>query len=431
MGLETMRSSLTQSFRAGEISAKELISNLQSLYDSREPQVLSFLPEPNRFERLQKETNELIVRFPDPQNRPSLFGMTVGVKDIFYVDGFVTQAGSKLPAEELQGTEAASVAKLKNAGALIMGKTVTTEFAYFFPGPTRNPHNPEHTPGGSSSGSAAAVGAGLCDLALGTQTIGSIIRPAAFCGTVGFKPTYERISRDGVIPLSPTFDHVGFFTQDVETAKRVASVLLENWRLENWDKKPILGIPTGLYLKSASDYASSCFNDICRILSDNGYEIRHIQVMDDFDEIKSRHDAIMSFDAANVHKEWFAKYSTHYSPKFTDLIKRGQSITNSQLQTALQARDAFRKQITQAMNDNNIDLWLCPPTIGPAPKGLDSTGNPVMCLPWTQIGFPAINIPTTKTDEGLPMGLQLVGKWNSDESLLAWAGEIEKVVRKI
>lgn len=419
---------LTQAFRNGEISVQELISSLQSHYDEIEPSVLSFIPEVNRFERLLKDAEELIAKYPDANNRPPLFGMTVGVKDIFHVDKFTTQAGSKLPYQDLQGNEAVSVTKLKNAGALIFGKTVTTEFAYFTPGPTRNPHNQDHTPGGSSSGSAAAVGAGLCNIALGTQTIGSVIRPAAFCGVVGFKPTYERISREGVIPLSPTLDHIGFFVNDVVMAKQVASIAISNWEMVIDSRKPILGIPDGKYLENTSKEGLKHFEETCKLLSTN-YQIRRVQVMDDFEEIKSRHDAMMSYDASQVHKEWFAKHESLYSQKFRDLIKRGQSITNYELH--LKARDNFREQITQTMTDNKIDLWICPPAIGPAPKGLDSTGDPVMCLPWTQIGFPAINIPTTKNEEGLPMGLQLVGKWNSDESLLTWAEEIEKVVRKI
>lgn len=422
-------SELSGAFRAGELPIANYISQLESLFDSREPEVLAFLPEPNRFERLLKDAGELVKKYPDPKNRPPLFGMTLGVKDIFHVKGFITQAGSKLPAHELQGAEAASVTRLKNAGALIMGKTVTTEFAYFTPGPTRNPYNPDHTPGGSSSGSAAAIGAGMCNISLGTQTIGSVIRPAAFCGAVGFKPTYERISRAGVIPLSPTFDHVGVFANDVDTTKRVASVLIENWRIGELDSKPVLGVPEGDYLNCASDYALACFNAICQSLSEAGYNLLRVPVMEDFQEIRNRHDAIMSYDASQVHKEWFAKHSILYSSKFSDLIRRGQKITNYQLH--LEARDASRASITQTMTDNQIDLWICPPTIGPAPKGLDSTGDPVMCLPWTQIGFPAINIPTTKNEEGLPMGLQLVGKWDLDESLLAWAENIEKVVRKI
>jgi len=383
--------------------------------------------------RLHDDADTLVLTYPDLIKRPILFGALVGVKDIFQVEGFITQAGSRLPSNLLQGTEAASVTRLKEVGALIFGKTVTTEFAYFFPGPTRNPHNSEHTPGGSSSGSAAAVAAGFCHLALGTQTIGSIIRPAAFCGVVGFKPTYDRISREGVIPLSPSLDHIGFFTPDVETAKHAASVLVEAWRLEleTTDRKPTLGIPDGPYLASASDYALACFNAICQSLSDAGYELRHIRVMDDFQEIRNRHDVIMSAEAAEVHAQWFTQHQDLYSPKFTELIKRGQSVMSPQLKDAFAARDEFSNQMTQTMSDNNIDLWICPPAVGPAPKGLDSTGNPVMCLPWTQIGFPVINIPTTKNEEGLPMGLQLVGTWNSDESLLTWASDIEKVVRKI
>jgi Asp-tRNA(Asn)/Glu-tRNA(Gln) amidotransferase A subunit family amidase len=419
---------LNLAFRNNELPITNYIYQLESHFNSHEPDVLAFIPEENRFERLLKETDELVKKFPDANNRPPLFGMTVGVKDIFHVDGFTTQAGSKLPMQDLQGNEATSVTKLKNAGALVMGKTVTTEFAYFTPGPTRNPHNKNHTPGGSSSGSAAAIGAGICDITLGTQTIGSVIRPAAFCGVVGFKPTYERISREGVIPLSPTFDHVGFFTQDVKTASQVASVLIGDWRLETGDSKPVLGIPEGQYLNSMSKEGLAHFENICKLLSTN-YELRSVRIMDDFDEIKSRHDAIMSYDASQVHKEWFAKHESLYSQKFSDLVKRGRAVTNYKSQ--IEARDDFRNQITKVMNQNQIDLWICPPAIDVAPKGLESTGDPVMCLPWTQIGFPAINIPTTKNDGGLPMGLQLVGKWNTDESLLAWAEEIEKVVRKI
>jgi len=424
--------SLTDSLKLGLQSYPEFLSQVEARFMQFEPSVLSFIPEQDRFTRLFDEAEALVISYPDSPKQPPLFGALVGVKDIFHVEGFVTQAGSRLPSEVLQGREAESVSRLRNAGALILGKTVTTEFAYFSPGPTHNPHNLEHTPGGSSSGAAAAVAAGFCHLALGTQTIGSVIRPAAFCGVVGVKPTYERISRAGVIPLSPTLDHIGFFTPDISTAKQVAPILYTNWDDSiSSDIKPTLGIPEGPYLACASDYALACFNAICQSLSDAGYELRLVRVMDDYQAIRDRQDGIMSYDAAHVHAEWFKKYENLYSPKFTELIKRGQKVTDDQFQNALQARDAFRDQITQTMNDNNIDLWICPPAIGPAPKGLDSTGDPVMCLPWTQIGFPAINIPTTKNEDGLPMGLQIVGKWNADESLLAHAKDIEKIVRKI
>lgn len=424
-----LRYSTIKDLRAGVLSLPDFLAQIESKFTEREPDVLACISEEDRFHRLHEDAETLALSYPDPNRRPALFGALVGVKDIFHVEGFTTHAGSRLPSEILQGKEAESVTRLKNAGALILGKTVTTEFAYFTPGPTRNPHHLEHTPGGSSSGSAAAVAAGFCHIALGTQTIGSVIRPAAFCGVVGFKPTYESISREGVIPLSPTFDHIGFFTTDIATAKQAANVLIRDWKLDSPTQKPILGIPEGPYLACASDYALACFNDLCLSLTDAGYELRRIRVMDDFQEIRNRHDAIMSYDASQVHKNWFAKYETLYSAKFSDLIKRGRSVSN--LQSLLSARDALRTSITQAMEENQIDIWVCPPAVGPAPKGLNSTGDPVMCLPWTQIGFPAVNIPTTKNEAGLPMGLQLVGKWDADESLLAWAEDIEKVVRKI
>ena len=426
-----MRYSLIEDMRSGHLLFPDFLAQIEARFIEREPAILAFLPEEDRFGRLHVEAETLVLSYPDLITRSVLFGALGGVKDIFHVEGFVTQAGSRLPSGLLQGTEAKSVTRLKEAGALIFGKTVTTEFAYFFPGPTRNPHNPEHTPGGSSSGSAAAVAAGFCHLALGTQTIGSIIRPAAFCGVVGFKPTYDRISREGVIPLSPSLDHIGFFTSDVETAKHVASVLIGDWELETTDRKPTLGIPEGPYLASASDFALARFDATCNSLAQAGYELRRVPIMGDFQEIRNRHDLIMSSEAAQVHTNWFDKYSDLYSAKFTELIKRGQSITDSQLQDAFKARDDFRNQITQTMNEHNIDLWICPPAVGSAPKGLDSTGDPVMCLPWTQIGFPAINLPAGKNDEGLPMGLQVVGLWNSDEALLAWAGDLEKVVNKL
>lgn len=422
---------LNHAFRNNEISARELISSLQSIFNSRDPEVSAFIPEPNRFERLLKEAEELVACFPDPKQRPPLFGMTVGVKDIFHVNGFATQAGSKLPAEELQGDEATSVTQLKNAGALIMGKTVTTEFAYFTPGPTRNPYNPDHTPGGSSSGSAAAVGAGLCALALGTQTIGSLIRPAAFCGAVALKPTYDRISRSGVLPLSPSLDHIGFFTPDVSTATQVAPFIYRDWDdTISADKKPILGIPQGPYLSAASDSALACFNASCESLAEAGYDLRRVPVMDDFQEIRARHDVIMSAEAARVHKEWFEEYVSLYSSRFTELIRRGRSISDSQYQAALDARDGFRAELRRVTIDNDIALWISPSTVGPAPKGLESTGDPIMNLPWTQAGLPVINLPAGKSQEGLPMGLQVIGNWYKDESLLTWAEDLEKVVSK-
>jgi Asp-tRNA(Asn)/Glu-tRNA(Gln) amidotransferase A subunit family amidase len=421
--------SLINDLRAGVLTLPEFLAQVEARFAEKEPLILAFLPEEDRFTRLYEDEDTLSLSYPDLVKRPLLFGALAGVKDIFHAEGFTTQAGSRLPSEVLQGKEAKSVTRLKEAGALIFGKTVTTEFAYFFPGPTRNPHSPDHTPGGSSSGSAAAVAAGFCHLALGTQTIGSIIRPASFCGVVGLKPTYDRISRDGVIPLSPSLDHIGFFVPDVESAINVARVLYNDWDEPTQPlKKPRLGIPEGPYLQSASEEGLAHFENVCKLLENSGYELQRIQVMSDFVEIRARHDVIMSAEAAQVHADWFSKYENLYSPKFTELIRRGQQITSDQLQNALSARDNFRADIRRTFLDHNIDLWICPSTVGAAPKGLDNTGDPVMNLPWTQAGIPAINLPAGKNQSSLPLGLQVVGNWYKDESLLFWAKDLEKAL---
>ncbi len=416
---------LANGFRSGQSPLTAYLNQLERYFSEREPSVLSFVPEEGRFNRLRRQAEELLARFPNPNTRPSLFGIPVGVKDIFHVDGFTTHAGSKLPPEELQGQEARSVTRLKQAGALIMGKTVTTEFAYFGPGPTRNPHNPAHTPGGSSSGSAASVGAGLCPLTLGTQTIGSLIRPASFCGCVGYKPTYDRISREGVIPLSPTFDHIGVFTSTVAGAALAARVLLEDTESVGNLGLPVLGIPEGPYLEKASPEMLAHFRTTCRKLAEAGYAIKSVPMMPNFEDIRDRHNALTAGDAARVHRNWFPRFRELYHPKTVELLERGQSVTDDVLTDLRMRCGAFRSGLTLAMEAEGIDLWLAPSAVGPAPEGLESTGDPIMNLPWTQAGFPSLNIPSGQSANGLPLGLQLVGRWQADESLFEWGRAIE------
>lgn len=423
---------LIEDLRAGQLLFPDFLAQVEARFTQHEPSILALLPDEKRFDRLYDEAEALVLAYQDLIKRPLMFGALLGVKDVFHVQGFPTQAGSRLPSDVFQGKEAESVARVLDAGALFFGKTVTTEFAYFSPGSTRNPHNPEHTPGGSSSGSAAAVAAGFCHITLGTQTIGSIIRPAAFCGVVGVKPTYDRIPRAGVIPLSPSLDHVGCFVPDVESAIQAARVLYNDWDEPTQPlKKPRLGIPDGPYLQSVSSESRAHFERVYKLLEKGGYELQHIAVMPDFDQIRARHDAIMSAEAAQVHAEWFGKYQDLYSTKFTELIQRGQQVKEEQLQDALSARDNFRADIRRTFLDHNIDIWISPSTVGPAPKGLDSTGDPVMNLPWTQVGLPALNLPAGKSQDGLPLGLQLVGNWYKDESLLFWAKDVEKVMRAL
>jgi Asp-tRNA(Asn)/Glu-tRNA(Gln) amidotransferase A subunit family amidase len=387
---------------------------------AREPEIQALVPEPGRRERLAREAEELAARWPDPEGRPALYGVLVGVKDIFHVDGFETRAGSRLPPEELKGAEGPAVHALKRAGALILGKTVSTEFAYFGPGPTRNPCNPEHTPGGSSSGSAAAVAAGFCPLALGTQTIGSIIRPAAFCGVVGFKPSYGRVSNDGVIPLAPSFDHVGLFAPDVLTAERGAAALLAPWRSAYPGGRPRLGIPEGPYLETARGEGLDHFRALCRKLADAGYEVVPVPALADFAEVAERQRRAVAAEAARVHRDWYARYGSLYHPQTVELIERGQHVSDEQLADDLAQRAVLRAELAALMDGHAIDLWISPPALGAAPRGLGSTGDPVMNIPWTQAGMPALCVQAGRNGQGLPLGLQVAGRLGRDEKLLAW-----------
>jgi Asp-tRNA(Asn)/Glu-tRNA(Gln) amidotransferase A subunit family amidase len=421
--------SVINDLHSGALALPEHLTQVEARVAEKEPSLQAFVPEDGRFRRMQHDAETLLLSYPELTDRPPLFGVLTGIKDIFHVEGFATQAGSRLPAEVLQGREAESVTRLKAAGALIIGKTVTTEFAYFTPGPTRNHHSPEHTPGGSSSGSAAAVAAGFCHLALGTQTIGSIIRPASFCGVVGVKPTYDRVSHEGVIPLSPSFDHVGFFVPDVESAIHVAPVLYRDWSEPTKPlRKPRLGIPEGPYLQSASEAMLSHFGSVLKLLEIAGYEPQHVQLMPDFADVRSRHDVIVSAEAARVHSRWFENYKELYSTQLAGLVGRGLAVNDGQLQAAFAGRDEFRAEMRRSFLDHNIDVWISPASIGPAPKGLKSTGDPIMNLPWTQAGLPAINLPAGKNHEGLPLGLQVVANWYKDESLLFWAQGLERAI---
>jgi Asp-tRNA(Asn)/Glu-tRNA(Gln) amidotransferase A subunit family amidase len=402
---------------------------LEARFAEREPEIHSFLPEEGRFERLRRELADLEARWPDPEEQPPLFGVPIGVKDIFHVDGFETRGGSRLPPEILRGPEAPIVTALKREGALVLGKTVSTELAYFGPGPTRNPWNPEHTPGGSSSGSAAAMAAGLCGLALGTQTIGSIIRPAAFCGVVGFKPTHGRISTDGVIPLSPTFDHVGFFTRDVHAARVLAPLLLDKPPWDLMERRPVLGVPEGPYLSQVSAEGMAHFESVCDRLAAAGYTIRTVPALKDFNGIVERHYRVVAAEAARVHERWFDPYEELYHPRTVELIREGRKITDAELERDRESGGRLLDELTPLMDAYDFDLWISPPALGPAPRGLESTGDPVMNLPWTHAGMPALCLPAGKNADGLPMGLQLAGGVGDDENLLFWGEDMESVLR--
>jgi len=386
----------------------------------------AFLPEPERRARLAAQARELSTRWPTESERPPLYGVPVGVKDVFQVDGLPTGAGSALPPQILTGAEAGAVGRLRAAGALVAGKTVTTEFAMFAPGPTRNPRDLTHTPGGSSSGSAAAVAARLVPLALGTQTIASVIRPAAFCGVAGYRPTHGRIPSDGVIPFAPSLDVVGCFAASAAGLASAAAVLCDGWR-PSTAPPPVLGIPVGPYLGRAAPVAQTEFAQHVAGLSAAGYVIREVPELADMDEVEQHLIAISRYEAARVHSRWFAEYADLYKPATAALIRQGQAVTQDDYEYAKTAAGTVGRRLADSATAAGIDCWLTPAATGMAPLGLASTGDPVMSIPWSLCGLPAIALPAGAV-AGLPVGVQVVAATGADELLLHWATGLERAL---
>ncbi len=420
--------------RNDQIDLLSYINQICDRIDALDTQIQALLPETDRRARILREAGGLKARFADPATRPLLYGIPIGVKDIFSVDGFLTKAGSQLSPELFVGPEAVCVTTLRAAGALILGKTVTTEFAYFEPGPTRNPFNPAHTPGGSSSGSAAAVSAGFCPLALGTQTIGSVIRPAAFCGIIGFKPSLGRIPTSGVIPFSQSTDHVGLFTLDVAGMMLAAAILCLDWNKESINSQstalPVLGVPVGPYLNQASPEVLAAFKSQLAGLEEAGYQVRQVEALKDIEAINSRHKQMIAAEMAQVHDRWFTQYESLYRRRTATIIREGQRVSAAELATARAGRGELRAQFRGLMNQAGIDLWVSPSATGPAPEGIESTGDPAMNLPWTHAGLPVITIPMGLASNGLPLGMQFVAPFGEDECLLHWIGPLAKRPQK-
>ncbi|MEV4559878.1 amidase [Kitasatospora sp. NPDC049285] len=405
--------------RSGRLDLPTHVERLLTRIDRLDPAVHAFVPEPGRYRRLAAEARDLAAR--DPADLP-LYGAAVGVKDVLHVAGLPTHAGSALPPGVLAGPEAAAVTRLRAAGALIAGKTVTTEFALTAPGPTRNPRALTHTPGGSSSGSAAAVAAGLLPLALGTQTLGSVIRPAAYCGVLGFRPTHGRIPTTGLLPNSPTLDAVGCFTADLPSLQLAAALLCDDWSPPAGapNAQPVLGVPTGRYLDQVDPDALTAFT---RHLADLGVTVRHVDALPDLDDLTHHATVIHHYELAHRLGELVNRFGALLRPETAAAIRRGQDVDRADYLAALAAREGFRHRLTGTMSDHHLDLFATPAAPGPAPLGLDSTGSPALSLPWSHAGFPALTLPTTLTP--LPLGLQLIAHPHADEALLHTAAHLQ------
>jgi Asp-tRNA(Asn)/Glu-tRNA(Gln) amidotransferase A subunit family amidase len=414
--------------RAGKTDLRRVIEGFCDTIDESEKALEVFVPGTFDRARVIRQAEELMMMFPDPDSRPPLFGMPAGIKDIFRVDGFLTQCGSVLPPSLFEGIEASSVTRLKRAGCIVFGKTVTSEFAGPEPGPTRNPHNLGHTPGGSSSGSAAGVAAGYFPVALGTQTLGSITRPSAYCGVIGIKPSLKRAAIDGVVRFSESVDHVGVFLSDLSLGRPVLEVIVDDWGDAHaaFSQTRVLGIPEGPYMEQASENALRHFDFVVGKIMDSGLRIQRIPIMVDIHEINDSHRRLITGEIERTHREWFKDYSHLYRPRTREYFEKGKEITEEQLEAARERRLQFRKRIMSTMQDEGIQAWVCPSATDHAPQGLGSTGDPVMSIPWTNIGLPTISLPVGMDQSGLPHGLQVVGAFNEDEALLEIVSELQE-----
>jgi Asp-tRNA(Asn)/Glu-tRNA(Gln) amidotransferase A subunit family amidase len=363
-----------------------------------------------------------------------LHGVPVGLKDIIDTGDMPTENGSVLHAGRTPSRDASVVAMLRAAGAVVMGKTVTTEFATRAPGKTRNPHNPAHTPGGSSSGSAAAVAAEMVPLALGSQTTGSTIRPASFCGVYGFKPTHGLIPRHGMFQLSRSLDHVGLFARTIEDVALLMEQLA-GYDERDPDSRPRARIPYRevaaeepplppmfAFVKTArwDQVDGDATEAFAELIDHLGERVEELQLSPAAEEAFAWHDAISGPEIAlNLRREWETGRD-RLSASLRGRIERGRAVPALDYLRARASIPELHASFTELF-EQRYDAILTPAAAGTAPRGLESTGDPAFCMLWTLCGMPALNVPLMQGANGLPLGVQIVGPRHGDARLLRTA----------
>ena len=371
-----------------------------------------------------------------------LHGVPVGLKDIFYTEGMKTTACSPIYEDFVPDYDATCVAMLKEAGAIVLGKAVTTEFASGDPSRTRNPWNPSHTPGGSSSGSAAAVAVGMCSAALGSQTGGSTGRPAAYNGIVGLKPTYGRISCYGVVPLSWSLDTVGILTRSVEDAAVMLQAMAGYDRndpgsydapvpdylaeMDSMSRAPRIGLVREFFFDHSSPEVREHTEEVARRLVEAGAEVVEIGLPDTFGSAHDCQRVVSSVESATVHEPNFMERPDDYGPRIRASIEAGMQTPAAKYAHAMRMRGRFRADLVEMLH--GVDVALTPATPEPAPGDLSTTGDPAFQSPWTSAGLPAIVIPSGISESGLPVAVQLASAPWQEGKLLGVARWCEDVL---
>ena len=422
-----------RAFREGRATVQDYVASCSARIAALEPKVQAWeWFDPQRaLADAEERAGGILADLP-------LYGIPVGVKDIINTRGIPTRMGSRIFFNNVPSLSAWTVRRLEALGGLVMGKTVTTEFAYRTPGKTRNPWNPAHTPGGSSSGSAAAVAAGFVPVAIGTQTLGSVIRPAAFCGVVGYKPSFGAISRTGVHPFAPTLDTVGVFARSVADAAWFGACLMGQ---DNRDEatftrgplstlhvplEPLAGSPRLAVVRTpkwnvASDVQRTHFDECVAKLAAAGAQVKEVQLTRLFDDAWENVMVIMSRDAVKSFLLIESRHRIRLSPALAELLDRGHRVTPEQYARAREKREEYRRWLDTLFERHDAIVTI--PATGEAPEGLSNTGDATFNSLWTQAGVPAVTIPSGFGPKGLPLGFQVVGRYRGDERALqvaAW-----------
>jgi Asp-tRNA(Asn)/Glu-tRNA(Gln) amidotransferase A subunit family amidase len=367
-------------------------------------------------------------RDAEPPRGP-LHGIPIAVKDLIDTADMPTAYGSPIYRAHQPAADASCVALAKAAGAVVLGKTVTTEFAAFTPGKTANPRNPAHTPGGSSSGSAAAVADGMAPLAFGSQTAGSVIRPAAYCGCVGYKPSFGLIDRTGVKPLAESLDTIGILARNIEDAAFFAGVLTERPALRNL-AAPSVAPRFGLYrtpMWDEAEPATAAALDWAReALERAGVQVTELAIAPEHRGLNQVQDAVMGFEMARALAWERIEHSAELSPRLAQMLDAGLAVGAADYDLALVRTAEARKALGAFFG--SCDAVLVPAATGEAPAGLGATGDPVFNRMWTLLGVPCVTLPASWGENGLPTGVQLVGQVRDDARLLACAAFLERVL---
>jgi Asp-tRNA(Asn)/Glu-tRNA(Gln) amidotransferase A subunit family amidase len=408
---------------SGEVTAAALVEACLDRIRAHDPVVKAWI-------HVDETGARAAARAADAAVRPraalgALHGVPVGVKDIIDVAGLPTTAGARAFAHRRPSVDAACVARLRAAGAIVVGKTHTTQFAYRDPAPTTNPWNAAHTPGGSSSGSAAAVAARMVPVALGSQTVGSILRPAAYCGIVGLKGSNGLVPLDGVVPLGYSLDHIGPLARSVEDAALVLGVMAGRPLAPEPIATPRLGVARELFDRAEPELRAH-LDGVVRRLAGAGARVEEVRLPPSFADLAAAALVILEVEAAAYHEPTFGKHAADYGPGLAEMVARGLQRVGTQYVNADRARARFRADVTPLLTA--CDALLSPTAPAPAPAGLAWTGDASLCQPWSTIGAPSISLPTGVSAAGLPLALQLVQAPGADVRLLGAAVWCERAL---